>query len=99
MIYEFFCSKCNAIDEVIRAVVDVDEPVVCTECDSRMTRHYTAPAVVTKGESIPYYHPALGQIVKSDSDAQAIAKRNGLVEVGNENMQKYTQAPVREAYE
>lgn len=99
MIYEFLCKKCNAIDEVIRHHLDLDEPVVCTECNSKMDRHYTAPNVKIQGESIPYFHPAFGQVVNSDSHAQQLARERGLVEVGNEDIHKHTPAPRRQAYE
>ena len=72
MIYEFLCKKCNVIDEVIRHHMDLEESVICHECESKMIRQYTAPAIKTQGESIPYFHPALGRIV-SQSRSQGVA--------------------------
>ena len=65
MIYDFLCKKCNVIDEVIRHHMDRDEPVICPECDSTMVRQITAPAIKVRGESIPYFHPTLGQALIS----------------------------------
>lgn len=99
MIYEFLCKKCNVIDEIIRHHMDLEEPVICPDCNSEMKRHYVPVTVKTQGESIPYFHPALGQMVKSDSDAQDIAKSRGLVEVGNEDVEKHIPPPMRQQYD
>ena len=99
MIYEFFCKKCNAIDEVRRHHMDMDEPVHCPDCNGAMKRHYTPPVVKTQGESIPYFHPTLGQLVKSDAHAAEIARSRGLVEVGNEDIHKHTGPVKRHNYD
>jgi putative FmdB family regulatory protein len=99
MIYEFLCKKCNAIDEIVRHHMDLDDPVICDECKSTMVRQYTPPVVKTQGESIPYYNVALGQMVKNDKEAAQIARARGLVEVGNEDVTKHIPAPRRQAYD
>ena len=93
MIYDFLCKKCNCIDEVIRHHSD-KEDVFCDECGSKMIRQYSPPNVITQGESIPYFSHAIGQVVKSDTEARTIAKSKGLVEVGTEDVHKHIKNPV-----
>ena len=88
MIYEFLCKKCNCIDEVIRHHLDTED-VICDDCGSKMDRQYSAPNVITQGESVPYFNHALGQVVKSDSEAKSIARQKGWVEIGNEDVSKH----------
>ena len=98
MKYEFYCPKCNAIDEVIRKMEHATDPYMCPDCNSVTRRHYTAPMVKTKGEEKPYFHPAFGQVV-TDSQAKQMAKDRGWVEVGNEDVHKHTPGPKRVSYD
>jgi len=98
VVYEFYCKKCNAIDEVERKLEQAKEPYICPECKSDTVRRYTAPMVVTKGEQIRYFHPAFGKVM-TDNEAKAEAKAQGMIEVGNEDMVKHTNAPKRVDYD
>lgn len=83
-IYEFYCKKCNAIDEVVRSMSEASTPYDCPDCGSVTSRRYTVPNVQTEGEQIPYLHPAFGTIM-TDRQAKAEAKKRGLIEVGNDS--------------
>jgi putative FmdB family regulatory protein len=96
--YEFFCKRCNAIDEVVRPMSDSNLAYSCPECGGATTRHYSPPQVITQGEQIPYRHPAFGTIM-TDNQAKAEAKRRGWVEVGNENLDRAIDPPRRQNYE
>lgn len=98
MVYEFYCKKCNAIDEVERKLEQATDKYTCPECKSDTVRKYTAPSVITKGEQIPYMHPAFGKVM-TDREASQHAKELGLVEVGNEDVTKHTPAPKRVDYD
>jgi putative FmdB family regulatory protein len=96
--YEFYCKACNAIDEVIRPMSECKQPYSCPECGDATVRHYSAPQVITKGEQIPYMHPAFGTIM-TDNQAKEEAKRRGWVEVGNEDLNKAVEPPKRKNYD
>lgn len=97
-LYEFYCAKCNAIDEVVRPIAQATLKYACPECKSDTERRYSTPQVITKGEQIAYLHPAFGQVM-TDSQAKAEAKRRGLVEVGNEDVHKHIDPPKRVSYD
>jgi putative FmdB family regulatory protein len=98
LIYEFYCKDCDAIDEVERPVHEAKLPYDCPECDAPMKKNYTVPNTVTKGEQIPYMHPAFGRVM-TDRQAKMEARRNGWDEVGTEDIVKHTAAPKRQEYE
>ena len=98
MVYEFYCKKCNAIDEVERKLDQAMDKYACPECGNDTVRKYSVPSVVTKGEQIPYMHPAFGRVM-TDREASMEAKRRGLVEVGNEDVAKHTPPPKRVNYD
>jgi len=94
--YEFYCKKCNAIDEVVRPMSESSLAYMCPECGEGTTKKYSPPQVITQGEQIPYMHPAFGTIM-TDNQARAEAKRRGYVEVGNESMDAI-EPPKRKSY-
>lgn len=98
MIYEFYCSECNAIDEVVRPASDCNLPYNCPDCGKLARRHYTVPQTITKGEDIPTFNPAFGQVC-TNAQAQRMARERGWVEVGNEDVAKHTPPPQRKAYD
>ena len=98
MIYEFYCKNCDAIDEIERPMHEASLPYECPECDAPMKKHYTVPNTITKGEQIPYFHPAFGKVM-TDRQAKMEARRNGWDEVGNEDVKKHIGPPPRQEYE
>jgi len=96
--YEFLCRRCNAIDDVVRSAATRDLPYPCPQCHGETERHYSPPQVITHGEQIRYLHPAFGRIM-SDREAKIEAKRQGLIEVGNEDMAKHIAPPKPLDYE
>lgn len=82
-VYEFFCKKCNAIDEVVRSMKDASLPYDCPECGQVTARRYTAPTIHTDGEQIPVLNPAFGAVM-TPRQAEAEARRRGWVPVGND---------------
>lgn len=88
-VYEFYCKKCNAIDEVVRPMKEASLPYDCPECGSVTARRYTAPNVQTEGEQIPVMNPAFGTVM-TPKQAEAEAKRRGWVAVGEDNQNSIT---------
>jgi putative FmdB family regulatory protein len=95
MIYEFQCSKCNLVREVIRHHSEAGDPCKCDMCGNAMHRIYGNTQV-----SIPktgYYNQALGCVVNSKADIRDAQKRikdetgSYPVEVGNERLKKTPQ--------
>lgn len=99
MKYDFRCLKCVLKFVVERDMDDSHLPCPCEECGNPMERVYTPPMIKTQGESIPYFHPSLGCIVKSDTHAKQLAKAKGWTEVGNEDIKKYGPKPKRHDYD
>lgn len=96
-IYEFYCKKCNAIDEIVRPMHEASLPYNCPECGEVTSRKYTVPNVQTEGEQIPYVHPAFGTVM-TDKQARAEAKARGWVEVGNDTQDNIS-PPTHKSYE
>lgn len=87
MIYPYQCRPCGHKFEVIKSVKHLDEPESCPSCKSADTLRYIARtyfygARVEDAE----WNPGLGEIVKSSRHRAELAKRKGLVEVGNESL-------------
>lgn len=97
-IYEYYCKQCNAYDELNRKEAAKDRTYSCPVCSSLTVRRPTKPNVVTKGEEIPYMHPAFGRMM-TDSQAKAEAKRMGHIEVGNEDVGKHIGPTERKSYD
>lgn len=95
--YEFFCKPCNAIDEVVRTMARSGDPYACPDCGGKTTKQLTIPQVITKGLEVPYLHPAFGTVM-TDRQAKAEAKRQGLIEVGNEDLSSI-ETPKRTSYD
>lgn len=53
-------------------------------CGKSLTRIYTAPEVIGASVESPEYNPGLGMVIKNKKHRAEMAKRKGLVEVGNE---------------
>jgi len=96
-VYEFFCGKCNAIDEVVRPISESSAPYICPDCGSETSKRISAPNIQTEGEQIPYLHPAFGTVL-TDRQAKEEAKRRGWVEVGNDK-QNSISPPERKEYD
>jgi len=97
-VYEFYCAKCNAIDEVVRPVSEATNVYHCPECGGKTKKHYTVPQTIVKGEQIPYFHPAFGKVM-TDNQAKEEAKKQGLIEIGNENPHKHIESPKPQSYD
>lgn len=96
MIYPYRCHKCDNKWEVIKSVAYIEKPEPCPECHSGNTERYIGRTHFYGAEVEDAYRcPALGCIVKGKNHRNELAKRNGLIEVGNESVEtihKYHQS-------
>lgn len=89
MNYPYACNSCAWDFEVIKSVRHIEDPEVCPSCGSMDTYRYIGRthfygATVEDAE----FSPAFGQVVKGRKHREELAKRNGMIEVGNEDISK-----------
>jgi putative FmdB family regulatory protein len=90
MIYPHECSVCKKEFEVIKPLEDFDKSEYCPECGmigirviAKRQAFYGASDWDTR-----HYNQALGMVVKSNKEAQKLARERGWVEIGNEPVEK-----------
>lgn len=90
MTYEYKCNSCEHSFDVTKNVkyMDIDEP--CPKCGTICERIFR-PKIHLSNTKVQdsYYNHGLGQVVKNDQHARQIAKEKGLIEVGNEKVEKH----------
>ena len=106
--YDYICPKCKTEFYEIRGIRDYcDDPgSTCTKCGHRCgsdDRDLSKSKVTFSGTAVQNaeYNPGLGCVVKNKAHREELAKRKGLVEVGNdfgggEKMQKHFDQKKRE---
>ena len=90
ILYPYECPKCDASFEVIKSVKMIDDEERCPKCDT------VAERKIAKQQSFygasdwdtAHYNPAFGKVVKSNKEARELAKKKGMIEVGNEDPDK-----------
>lgn len=90
MIYPHECSVCKEYFEVIKSLKDFDNPEYCPKCGMvgiRTIAHRQSFFGAADWDT-RHYNPALGMVVRSNKEAQKIARERGMVEIGNENLEK-----------
>lgn len=95
MTYEYKCTRCRRAFDVIKSVRDIDVNEYCPSCGDPGERQFIPSRVYFSSTSVQNaeYNPGLGCVTKNAKDRDEIAKRKGLVPVGNdygsgEKMQK-----------
>lgn len=88
--YAYECQKCANAFDVVKAVADLNRTEACSECNSPDTSrvisrtHFYGASDWDKAE----YNPAFGKVIRNKKHRDAEAKARGMVEVGNENVEK-----------
>ena len=87
MRYPYYCSQCDAETEIIKPLEEIDRVETC-KCGHDMARKISEK-VSFRNEKVAdnqtYFHPTLGCVVNSNSEAQRIAREKGAIELGNES--------------
>lgn len=85
----------------VRDLPPIDRRAVCPTCGNESNDLIFQKGIVFIGAAVesPEYNPALGQVVKNSKHRAEIAKRRGLVEIGNESPDKIHKKHERERAE
>ena len=85
MIYEYHCPKCELNFDIVKEVKDMTREEVC-ECGTVSVRQFVPRRVFFSGTSVQNaeYNHGLGQVIHNKQHREEVAKRKGLVEVGND---------------
>lgn len=85
MTYEYECTKCAKRFDVIKSVKDIDVNEFCPNCEAPAERKFSFRVhIIGAAVQNAEYNPALGCVVKNKAHREEIAKRKGLVEIGND---------------
>jgi putative FmdB family regulatory protein len=89
-IYDFFCEKCDLEAEIVQSIKDYDGNWTCTSCGNPGRRIYKYCSFHFTGTKIENaeFNPGLGKITKSKRHRDELAKKMGVIEVGNESPDK-----------
>lgn len=84
--YEFFCKKCDKNFDTYESIVEYDGDGECPNCKTISRERLISDNIQVIGASLEYaeYNPAFGQVVKNSAHRKELAKRKGLIEIGNE---------------
>jgi putative FmdB family regulatory protein len=86
MTYQYYCEKCDKKFDVIKSVREIDVNEFCPDCESPSERQFVPQHVYFSGTKVQHaeYNPGLGAVTKNKKHREELAKRKGLVEVGND---------------
>lgn len=85
MVYEYFCCECGRTDELVFPIT-FDREVRCT-CGKEMQRLISLGYFTGATPDSRTYNPAFGKMLNK-AETKLEAKRRGMVEVGNEDLNK-----------
>ena len=96
MEYPYQCKECKKLFSVFKSVKDINELETCPDCKAVCDEHCRYIGRTTfygaddwdKAE----YNPAFGKIIKNRKHRDLEAKRRGMVEIGNENVENIHKA-------
>jgi putative FmdB family regulatory protein len=91
-LYDYMCGACSAEFSVVKSMADIDNiepcPACQADCDRSCRLITTAKEFYGEKPEEPFYSVALGKWVKGNRDNRKQAKERGLIEVGNESIEK-----------
>lgn len=81
---------CEHRFEVIKSVREIDSPEHCEKCGgvSERTIATTQAFFGANDWDTAHYSPALGKVVKNNAEARRLAKARGMIEIGDEPVEK-----------
>lgn len=90
MVYDYTCAPCEYTFEVVKNAKYYNDPEDCPKCGDEATRVFPPKKIHLMNTAVQekYFDHALGVVTTKDG-AKDIAKRRGLVEVGNERPEKH----------
>lgn len=99
-IYEYNCEKCDKGFDVTKMMKDSTRPESCPDCGNPADRVFSCKVefLGTKIEDAEFNH-GLGCVTKSKRHREELAKRKGVIEIGNECPDKIDKHFAREREE
>lgn len=88
MTFEYFCKYCKLEGYDVQAIGKAKKSIKCVSCGKRMQRIFSVVCLSKTGVQSAEYNPAFGCVINNKQHAQELAKRNGMVEIGNETPKK-----------
>lgn len=90
--YHYKCPKCGHDQDVVKTVSMLDDLETCENCKFNQLegKHRILGVVQFYGEKPeePFYSIPLGKMVSGKTQMRKLAKERGMIEVGNENVDK-----------
>ena len=89
-IYPYQCTECDHEFEVAKRVAQIEDIEHCEECEAVASRGIS-DKISFSGEKewdTAHYNPAFGKVMGSNSEARREAKRMGMIEMGDEPVEK-----------
>jgi putative FmdB family regulatory protein len=88
--YPYRCSACAHEFEVIKSVKFIDDPETCEKCNASAERYISSRQSFYGASDWDNAHfsPVLGEVVRNNAEVRRKAKERGLIEVGNEPVEK-----------
>lgn len=87
MVYPYSCRHCEREFDVIKHHSLSSRKEKCPQCKKTADRIYLGSLFIGTAVESAEYNPGLGLVTKGKRDREEQAKRQGLVEVGNEKPQ------------
>jgi len=84
MNYPYECEKCEYQGDVDKSMKDATRTEHCPQCGNPMERVWTRTQIIGAKVQNAEYNPALGCVTKSAYHRAEVAKKKGLIEVGND---------------
>lgn len=89
MLYEYECSSCDLVIEITKSASDYRRDEKCNCCGKQMTAVVTGGGgILLKRTEFPEYNPAFGTVVRNSTHRKELAKQRGVVEIGNESIDR-----------
>ena len=103
MIYPYRCKACEHEFTAIKSVKEINRVETCPECSAECDescRYISRTSFYGADDwNKEEYCPALGKVIKNRKHRAAEAKRQGLIEIGNEkpdNIHKHNEQTLRD---
>lgn len=83
--YVYHCEKCTIEYEAIKGIKEYDGKDPCPSCGKSGKRIFSCNILFNKTSiNNAEYNPAFGKVIKNPKERDELAKRMGLIEIGNE---------------
>lgn len=86
MKYSYKCDSCNREEDIYKNMSDYDREEKCSSCSAVMSTDWTKYRITLSKTSVQNaeYNLGLGCVTKNAEHRAEIAKRKGVVEIGND---------------